>query len=282
MSEAFTVLEIGSGSFKLHKNNAFSIRVQSSLGKNLKGNQLDPAAVATATLNLEQEIIPFLEEHGIKPAEVVVFATAAIRRSMLDPKGSGKKFLDQVLSMGFSDIKVFTEKEECYYAARGVLQEIGDLHDHFLMLDSGGASHQLVEFKDGEIVRSNSYPIGSHSKVAKMQMPNFLDQGYTPSLPIAVIGTTGLIINHIVNINIMTLKEMVKAMDDQSIEERRDFLKAMSSDDFIHELFVDFRLQVLPNAFRIIHNCCDNLRISKFVLCTSQAMDYISAHGFDN
>ncbi len=278
--ETFTVLEIGSGSFKLHRENHFSLRFESSLGKGLNNGRLSPESIETCRHNLEEKIIPFLNEQLIEPKDVLVFATSAVRQAVSEPSGSGAMFLALMKSYGFKDVNVFSEAQECEYAAWAVLQEIGDLHDEFQMLDTGGASHQLVEFKDQKIVKKKSIPIGSHSDLESKALPDFDEMGFTKALPIAIIGTTGYILNHVTNINRNTVREMIKTMDSQTIEERRDFLKLMVDDDTIHPLFVDFRLEVIPNALKIIYNCMENLHSKRFLLPTSQAMNYISKFGF--
>jgi hypothetical protein len=278
--EYFTVLEIGSGSFKLHKENNFSLRFESSLGKGLVKGSLNSESILISKNSIENKILPFLKEHLIDTSEVLVFATSAIRQAMNDPNGSGRYFIDMVKSYGFKDVNIFSEAQECEYAAWAVLQEIGDLHDQFQMLDTGGASHQLVEFKDQKIIKKQSFPIGSHSNLNELSMPDFSELGFSKSLPIAIIGTTGFILNHVFNCNRNTIKEMIKTMENQSIEERRNFLKLMISEDSVYELFVDFRLAVMPNALKIIYNCVDSLNSNKFLLSTSQAMNYISRYGF--
>lgn len=276
----FTVLEIGSGSFKLHKENAFSLRFESSLGKGLKKSRLSPESLEISRNSLENKILPFLKEQLTDPADVLVFATSAVRQAMKDPNGSGQYFIDMVKSYGFKDVKVFSEAQECEYAAWAVLQEIGDLHDEFQMLDTGGASHQLVEFKDQQIVKMKSFPIGSHSKLDKVNLPDFSEIGFSKSLPIAIIGTTGYILNHVFNVNRNTIKEMIKTMSSQTIPQRREFLELLVEEETIHDLFVDFRLSVMPNALKIIYNCLDSLHSTKYLLSTSQAMNYVSKFGF--
>ena len=77
-----TVLEIGSGSYKLCKLGAFSEKFESSLGKNLidltKAKRLNPESIKVAIKNLDEKILPFLKARGVVSPEVLVFATAAI------------------------------------------------------------------------------------------------------------------------------------------------------------------------------------------------------------
>lgn len=276
----YTVLEIGSGSFKLHRNGSFSTRYQSSLGKNLKNNHLDSESVNVALESLDKQILPFLKEHDIEPAQVKVFATAAVRVAMRDPLESGKKFLEQVKLRGFRDPQVFSEDQECSYAAWAVINEIGETKKNFLVLDTGGASHQLVEVADKQIVKQESFPIGSHSDLACINLPNFLELGFSSGLPLTLLGTSGLILTKIPKINKATIREVYTALENLDIVGRRNFLSSVIDDKHVYHLFVDYRLQVLPNAFRLIYNCVNNLNVSEFVISSQQAMHYVSQHGF--
>jgi len=276
---SYTILEIGSGSYKLHRNGSFSRRFESSLGKDLEGNKLSSQSIELALNNLKKQIIPFLQEHGINLKDVIVFATAAIRKSLSDPYGSGQFFINEVIKLGFKEVKVFSESEECDYAAYAVYQELQDLYNSFLMLDTGGASHQLVEFKDGHIINKRSVPLGSHSSFDQSTLPDFKESGFNTRLPLVVIGTSGIILTHINNLSINNLEEIINALEKQSLEERRKFLKMMVADEEIHELFIDFRLAILPKAFKLIHNCANNLQVERFIFCSNQAMNYISENG---
>lgn len=276
----YTVLEIGSGSFKLHRNGSFSTRFQSSLGKGLVDNHLDPASVTTALTSIDKQILPFLKEHEIDPREVKVFATAAVRQSMTDIAKSGEKFLSEVKKRGFEDIRVFSVDQECEYAAWAVIDEIGDAYDKFLVLDTGGASHQLIEIETKKIIRQISIPIGSHSDLTKVEMPKFSELGFGQALPMTLLGTSGLILGKIPKANRVLLREVYIALESLDLEGRREFLKSLIEEKNIYPLLVDYRLQVLPNAFRIIYNCANNLNVPEFVCSTRQAMDYVSHHGF--
>ncbi len=281
MSKYFTVLEIGSGSFKLHHEGLFSTRFQSSLGKGLKNNHLHPDSVKIAMKSLTDQVLPFLKEHEINPSSVLVFATAAIREAMKDPKNSAKNFLQELQSYGFPQAKVFTETDECDYAALAVYEDLKDEYQDFLMLDTGGASHQLVEFSNGKIIKKNSFPIGSHSAVSEIELPRFSKLGYSLRLPLALIGTSGIIVTQVPIINRNVLAEMIKTLDPLDLTGRKEFMQIMVPDTSLHHLFVDFRLEVLPNAFRIIHNCAEELQCHKFLYANQQAMNYVSKYGFN-
>jgi hypothetical protein len=279
-NKPYTVLEIGSGSFKLHKNDCFSTRYQSSLGKNLKDSHLNSKSVAIALESLDKQILPFLKEHEIAPADVKVFATAAVRVALKDPLDSGKHFLEEVLRRGFVDLRVFTEDQECNYAAWAVIDEIGSQVKKFLILDTGGASHQLIEVSNKKIYKKECIDIGSHSNLSKVYLPNFVEMGFTSGLPITLLGTSGLILSKIPKINKATIREIYNALDKLNIVDRREFLKSIIEDKHIHYLLIDYRLQVLPSAFKIIYNCVNNLNINEFIISSKQAMNYVSEHGF--
>ncbi|MBT6843847.1 MAG: hypothetical protein HOA17_08655 [Candidatus Melainabacteria bacterium] len=276
----YTVLEIGSGSYKLHKEGAFSLRFQSSLGKGLRNSHLASSSVKIALTSLREEIIPFLAKNNIEPAELLVFATAAIREAMKDPRGSGESFLKKLRGFGFQDIRVFSEDQECCYAAMAVYEDLKDKYQDFLLLDTGGASHQLVEISAGEIVRQKSFRIGSHVDLNQTKLPNYLASNYSFDKPLALIGTSALILRAIPNISRSTLSQIVAELEPMDVAARRDFLKLLIPDESVHELFVDFRLAIINNAFKIILNCAKELRCPEFIYTPSQAMNFVSENGF--
>ncbi len=275
----YTVLEIGSGSFKLQKHNGFNLRFQSSLGKNLVGSKLHADSVKVALTSLDKEIIPLLEKEKIKTKDVLVFATAAIREAMKDPQGSGLAFLEELKIRGFVNPLVFNEDDECNYAAWAVCEELSQL-DRFLLLDTGGASHQLIEIKKGEISKKESFPIGSHSNLDQLMLPDFKSLGYSSGLPLVLIGTSAVILNAIENFDIDKLRNLVKQLPILSLDKRRELLVAVTPNTEVHKLYIDFRLEILPNAFKLVLNCAENLGVTQFIACKNQAIDYIARNGF--
>lgn len=272
-----TVLEIGSGSFKLHRNDDFSLRYQSGLGKDMIDNALNPKSVEIAYKSLENEILPFLKSKSIKLEEVIVFATAAIRRSMQDSSGSGKAFLEKLEGLGFKNAKVFSEEDECRYAALAVIEELGGDYDSFQVLDTGGASHQLIQVENKQITKMQSFPIGSHVDLNKVSLPDFED--YEKDLPLVLLGTSGMILHHIENLDLMFLEDIIGDMQIMSVAERKEYLSVIIEDTEVQKLFVDYRLKVLPVAFSLIKNCAEKIQATKFLAATKQAMDYVSANG---
>lgn len=275
----YTVLEIGSGSFKLQKHNSFNLRFQSSLGKNLLSSKLHPDSVRVALNSLDEQIIPLLKKEKIEIKDVLVFATAAVREAMKDPQGSGKAFLEELKKRGFVNSRVFSEDDECNYAAWAVCEELAEL-DRFLLLDTGGASHQLIEIAHGEITKKQSFPIGSHSNLDQLKLPDFKTLGYSSRLPLVLIGTSAVILNAIENFDIDKLRNLVKQLPLLSLDKRRELLVSITPNTEVHKLYIDFRLEILPNAFKLVLNCAENLGVTQFIACKNQAIDYISSKGF--
>lgn len=294
--EPFTVLEIGSGSFKLHRENSFSNRFNSSLGKNLlildsksrngdRAAKLDPASVEIALKSLTNELVPFLAQENIDTSEVLVFATSAIRQAMNDPEKSGEQFLEKLQVLGFRNIRIFSEDEESVYGAMGALAgfrinnpEINV--DNIAILDTGGASHQLTEIKDGKIAKKTSVPIGSHTDLDKNPLPDFLSMGYSKQEKLVVIGTSGRILGSVPDLDLAKLKAIRDTIAKQTIEERREYLKTQVMNTQIHKLFVDYRLEIMPNSFTIIINCAENLGVKSFLASSMEAKNYVSLNGF--
>lgn len=274
------VLEIGSGSYKLHCDGLFSERYESSLGRGLSTDgALSQESFEIAINSLDKKILPFLQANNVDLAKVLVFATAAIRSAMNDPKGSGQKFIAELEQRDFADIKVFSEEMECSYGAMGALEAFPEI-DNISILDTGGASHQLVEIQNRKIIKQVSIPIGSHSDFAKVELPDFLEQGFNSTDKLIVIGTSGLIINAVPNINPEMLNELEQDLQTKDIAARRESLKGLIADREVHELFVDYRLQILPNAFKLIYNCAQNLGVQSFLGTKAAAKSYVSKHGF--
>lgn len=279
VTDYFTILEIGSGSFKLHREHDFSERFQSSLGKAMNGLALAPASLEIAFNSVEQEIIPFLEEREIALKDVLVFATAAIRKAMNDPAGSGQAFIDKLHSYGFTGTRVFSEDDECEYAAKAVVAEFDGKLQDFSMLDTGGASHQLVQVREAKITTPISIPLGSHHDLAKETLPDFRKLGFKEETNLVLIGTSALLLSTIADISLDKLKTIVAQLQPASLEERREILQSLI-DESLWYLLVDFRLAILPNAFALVENCAENLGTSKFIFAQDQAMNLVSRSGF--
>lgn len=260
-----TVLEIGSGSYKLCKAGVFSEKFESSLGKNLENFHLNSDSVKIALNNLDGKIIPFLKAEQVNPAEVLVFATAALRLSMNDPKKSGELFIQELVKRGFKSVKVFSEEDECLYGAQAVINEvensIKNLKD-FSILDTGGASHQLISVKNLKIENYKSFPIGSHTVFRETDLPDLRSDGFGESDTLIILGTTGQILSAAKNLLkskdiYHDIKSLNTRLEAASINERKIVLEYIIAEPKIRSLFVDYRLAIIPKAIKIILNVID-------------------------
>ncbi len=290
-----TILEIGSGSLKLHRSGAdgFTEKFQSSLGKDMQGAALAPESVAVALTSVHENITPYLQAKNINPHTLLVFATAAVRKSQHDP--SGKQFLKQLYDLGIADasknpIRVFSEDDECKYAALGVINGMRstepELHDYSI-LDTGGASHQLIEVRANNITKQISIALGSHSDHSKLsELADFIKLGFSKSSVLVVIGTSSTILNAMDIANRQQLREVRDRLVPMPVSERREYLTKLinASQDpdkaIALSLLVDYRLMIIDKALSLILNCADQLEIESFHYSKEQAMHYVSQHGF--
>jgi len=321
-----TILEIGSGSFKLHQEGAFTRKFQSALGKDMKGEEIAASSLEIAFDSLLNQIMPFLEEQKISPQEVLVFATAAVRSSFGSPlnsldftelgpkeietqyneankKNTGPKLIIKLKELGFQKIKVFSTNDECLHAGLAVVEEFKTNKaklQNYAILDTGGASHQLMEVKDGDLAKQISIPIGSHLSLEEDRkillaeevtdelrqntdslLPSFVDLGFSRQETIVCIGTTGTIISNIPDLDMFQLKSLIGNITIRSIEERRAMLESLITDEEVRKLFVDFRLQIMPNSLTIIYNAVKNLGATNIISSSNQAMNFVSKNGFN-
>lgn len=304
-----TVLEIGSGSYKLcwqearkHSTGSttayFTKKFESSLGKNLidletnpEAKRLNPESVKTALSSLDEKIIPFLKTQEIKNSEVLVFATAALRLSMRDPLGSGNQFTEELKSRGFKDIRVFSEAEECLYAAKAVIDELDTgitqkSLESFSILDTGGASHQIIQVINQEPCMYKSFPIGSHTDLSKQKLPDLGTEGFSSqNHSLVILGTTGQILTAAESISrsenlYEEIKKLHLKLKAASIPERKKILEEIIHDEKICELFVEYRLAVMPQAIEIILNAVKFLEPTQILNSSQESIQYIAKAGF--
>jgi len=285
-----TVLEIGSGSYKLCKAGVFSEKFESSLGKNLENFHLNSDSVKIALNNLDTKILPFLKAESVNPADVLVFATAALRLSMNDPKKSGEIFIQELLKRGFKSVRVFSEEDECLYGAKAVINEveasIKNLRD-FSILDTGGASHQLISVRNLKIENYKSFPIGSHTAFRETDLPDLSSYGFTASDTLIVLGTTGQILSSAKNLlkskNIYAdIKSLNARLEVASINERKIVLEYIIAEPKIRSLFLDYRLAIIPKAIKIILNVISQLNCKQIMNVSQESIQFISKEGFSN
>jgi exopolyphosphatase/pppGpp-phosphohydrolase len=251
---------------------------------------LAPESVAIAIKSLKEEIIPFLKSQNIATSEVLVFATAAVRKSMNDPNKSGQKFLDSIVALGFKMPKVFSEDDECIHAALGVISGMQITEPelkNYSIIDTGGGSHQLIEVHNNKIIKQKSIPLGSHSDLSKLsEQANFIKLGFSKTKALVVIGTSSTILNAMDLENKDHLRRIRDEIRELEVNARREYLTRLINASKDPDkataigLLVDYRLMIIDKAFSLILNCADQLEIESFHYSKRQAMHFVSQNGF--
>ena len=203
---------------------------------------------------------------------------------MNDPEKSGENFINELKSRGVKEVKVFSEADECRYAAYAVIASLNEM-ENYSILDSGGASHQLMEVNDSKLNNFKSFKIGSHTDLSKNPLPNFTEHGFNKQDSLVILGTTGQVLNHASilkdskNLSDDVFKLYTK-LDSIGIAERKVFLEEIIENTEIRKLFVEYRLAILPQAIKIIHNVISQLAVKNIIVSTDEAIQFISKNGF--
>lgn len=101
-------------------------------------------------------------------SRTVVVATEAVRRA-----SNREEFLNRVREEVGYDPIVLSEYEEAYLVYKGVTGSMEVKNS--LMIDIGGTSTELVWIKDGEMMESASFPIGTITLTEKYQLQNIVN-----------------------------------------------------------------------------------------------------------
>lgn len=129
----------------------FNEKVLAGLGRDLATTRrLSPEGAAQALTALKR-FAAVIE--GVRPAQVFVAATAAVREAE-----DGQTFCDRVAAETGLVIRVLTGEEEAKYAALGVQAGIPGADG--VAADLGGASLELTRVRPGEIGRGITLPLG--------------------------------------------------------------------------------------------------------------------------
>ncbi len=90
----------------------------------------------------------------IKPEKTFPFGTATLRNS-----ANGPEIVELIRETCGFDVHVLTGEEEGVFSYRGALE--GGIGDSGLLIDVGGGSTELTFFKNNEVIKAFSMPLGS-------------------------------------------------------------------------------------------------------------------------
>lgn len=98
--------------------------------------------------------VEILKKYNVRLSDVIVTATEASRVSK--NSSSFFKTLSEETGLTFT---IITGEAEAYFSTKGIL--IGSDVNDMVIMDIGGASTELIQLKDGELVSSFSMPMGA-------------------------------------------------------------------------------------------------------------------------
>jgi exopolyphosphatase/guanosine-5'-triphosphate,3'-diphosphate pyrophosphatase len=125
------------------------------LGKGLDASgKLDPAAIARS-LDICREYRRVIDEHGVGATYAI--ATQAVREA-----SNAREFVEPAERMLATTIEVIAGKREAELAALSVSRTFPELADkHYLVVDVGGGSTEIIDVDHGKVVSAVSVPIGA-------------------------------------------------------------------------------------------------------------------------
>jgi exopolyphosphatase/guanosine-5'-triphosphate,3'-diphosphate pyrophosphatase len=125
------------------------------LGKGLDASgKLDPAAIARS-LDICTEYRRVIDEHGVGATYAI--ATQAVREA-----SNARDFVEPAERILGTTIEVIAGKREAELAALSVSRTFPELADaHYLVVDVGGGSTEVIDVDRGMVVSAVSVPIGA-------------------------------------------------------------------------------------------------------------------------
>jgi len=145
------------GNFRIVHDLKESVRLEKDMGEE-QTIKPDRMKQAVKTMQMFRNLC-----NAIKPDEVIVVATEAIRRA-----ANQQEFLDKILQETGFKIRVLSGEEEAYYDYLGIINsmEVSDA----LMMDLGGGSTELVWMENAAFKNAVSLPFGSINITQQFEM----------------------------------------------------------------------------------------------------------------
>jgi len=105
------------------------------------------------TLSVLREFAFICQKAGVQQVRAV--GTAAFRQAV-----NGENFADLVRATTGLPLQIISGEAEALYTARGVVSALDPVPAHALIFDIGGGSTEFILCVDGEVVWSQSFPLG--------------------------------------------------------------------------------------------------------------------------
>ncbi len=167
MGKIVALIDIGSNTVKLviyelRKNKLIKRYTQSvylrlfnylKLKKDMTSSKENLVLSKEGIVKTKEVLKHFKEElEQYNPCKIIAYATYVVRVA-----DNREKFIEEMKE--YFDIKVLSEQEEAYLSAYGALLDIN--LEKGMVCDMGGGSLEICHVKNNEIIRCNSYPLGT-------------------------------------------------------------------------------------------------------------------------
>ncbi|MBN2259370.1 MAG: Ppx/GppA family phosphatase [Clostridiales bacterium] len=155
------IIDIGTNSVRLfipNKDNIIKSKKYmeiTRIGEGVdKNSELSEVAI-NRTIEGIKKLAAICDENGID--EIIAMATSAVRDAV-----NRDVFIERVLKETGIEVKVLSGDEEAELGLIGAIQGLSDNSgDSYLIVDIGGGSTELIEYKNGHIVKAKSFNIGA-------------------------------------------------------------------------------------------------------------------------
>ena len=152
-------------------------KIGAQLGQRIGSDRLLPRTNQRRAVSALATLVRRAAGYGVLPSEIEVITTAAVRNAngkvtaaaRAKGKASGTQFVEKVRGqLGLERTRILSGEEEAQLGYRGALASIGDAKRRYLVIDTGGGSHQLVVGIGGAIEQAGSAQVGSNFVAEKI------------------------------------------------------------------------------------------------------------------
>jgi exopolyphosphatase / guanosine-5'-triphosphate,3'-diphosphate pyrophosphatase len=177
-------IDMGSSSIKMVVTDSRGrvvrdVKVGASLGRGIGPDRLLPRANQERAVAGLKGFIAAARRYGIEPGEIDVITTAAVRnangrvtRAARDQgKATGRQFIERQVrgDLGLVRARILTGRQEALLGYKGALAGIdAGSTARFVVVDTGGGSHQVIAGTRSAILEAGSTQIGSNYVAEKV------------------------------------------------------------------------------------------------------------------
>ncbi|CAK1232737.1 exopolyphosphatase [Fructobacillus evanidus] len=171
------IIDLGSNSTRLvieelHTNETYTeilrVKEDTRLSQNMGRNLILQEEPMARTIKVLQKYRQKIEDYEV--SEVYAITTAAVRSAK-----NQAEFLERVKDEAEISFRVLTGQEEAHYDFLGVREALPDVLNG-VILDTGGASVELIPFKNGQALAEVSVPFGAVNLSERYHLADVIDE----------------------------------------------------------------------------------------------------------